>query len=147
MVCSARKIQCDGGLPTCRKCDRAQRRCEGYEMRLSWPRGDDKRRAMTANNTSPLLVNSNPSEQFPTNLFFVNTTSKDMEMYGYLSGQRYPSLLIQPFAKLLRQPQHQVKHMDLVHHCKWLSHSINECLRTKYRSSPMHQFKILPIFP
>lgn len=117
-VCQARKIQCDGGRPTCKKCDRAQRDCEGYELRLSWPRDNDKRRAMTVGSATPLLVSSSQPRESSTNLLFVNTTSKDMEVYGYLSGHTHPQRLLQPFPRLLRQPQQQVKHMDLVHYCK-----------------------------
>lgn len=117
-ACPARKIQCDGGLPTCKKCARARRDCEGYELRLSWPRGDDKRRAMTGNNAPPLLVSSSQPAQKAANTFFVNTTSKDMEVYGYRSGQTHLSLPLRPLSRLWRQPQQQVKHMDLVHHCK-----------------------------
>lgn len=116
--CPARKIQCDGGRPTCQKCARAQRDCEGYELRLSWPREDDKRRAMTGDNAATWLVSSSQPGQRHVNTFFVNTTSKDMEVYGYRSGQMHPSLLVRPFTRLWRQPQQQVKHMDLVHHCK-----------------------------
>lgn len=53
-----------------------------------------------------------------TNLVFVNTTWQDMKVYGYLSGQGHPTLLLRPSSPLWRQPQGQVRHMDLVHHCK-----------------------------
>lgn len=117
-ACPARKIQCDGGRPKCQKCTRAQRDCEGYELRLSWPREDDKRRAMTGTNAPSVLVSQSQPGQIPSDIFFVNTTWQDMELYGYLSGQRHPYLPLRPFSRLWRQPQQQAKHMDLVHHCK-----------------------------
>lgn len=121
-TCAARKIQCDGGRPTCKKCARAQRNCEGYELRLSWPREDDKRRAMTGTNAPPVLVSPSQSGQTSSDVLFVNTTWQDMKVYGYLSGRRPPSLLLRPFSRLWRQPQQQVKHLDLVHHFQNFAH-------------------------
>lgn len=73
---------------------------------------------MTGTNAPPMLVSRSQSGQTSNDIVFVNTTWKDMEVYGYLSGQRHSSRLLRPFSRLWRQPQQQVKHMDLVHHCK-----------------------------
>lgn len=59
-----------------------------------------------------------PSE-VSTDLFFINTTSPDVELYNHLSLRRksyHISGSISP--DLLAQPQPRVKHMDLVRHCK-----------------------------
>ncbi|OLN90044.1 Arginine metabolism regulation protein II [Colletotrichum chlorophyti] len=116
---SARKVHGDGRLPTCEKCSRSQRDCEGYELRLSWPRNDDKRRAITANNAPLAATSLIQSSQRSTNLTFVNTTWQDMELYGYLAGQTRPHHLLRSFPNLWRQPRQQVSHMDLVHY--WLT--------------------------
>lgn len=109
----ARRIQCDGHLPTCRKCARAQRKCEGYEIRLSWPRDNDKKRAIVAD--SPLAV-LNPGRR--SNLF-VNTTWQDMEVYRDITLRVQPSPhRIRSIPKLWMQPQPCSKYTDLIQHCK-----------------------------
>ncbi|KAH8891149.1 hypothetical protein GQ53DRAFT_687393 [Thozetella sp. PMI_491] len=78
-TCRGRKIHCDGGRPGCQKCARSKRECQGYELRLSWPRDNDKKRAITG--TSP------PAATRPlrgTHLPFINTTSQDVEVYHQL---------------------------------------------------------------
>jgi hypothetical protein len=115
---AARKIQCDGGLPTCKKCARAQRDCQGYELRLSWPRDNDKRRAITGNNAPPVVESSSQSSHKSTGLHFVNTTWQDMELYGYLAGHMHPHHLSRFSSKLWRQPQQRANHLDLAHYCK-----------------------------
>ncbi|KAK3941283.1 arginine metabolism regulation protein II [Diplogelasinospora grovesii] len=148
-TCAARKIQCDGGLPTCKKCARAQRDCQGYELRLSWPRDDDKRRAITGNNAPPVVVSPSQSNQRPTNLFFVNTTWQDMELYGYLSGQMHPYHLLRSSPKLWRQPQQRVNHADLVHHCKLETVPFNRWVSlfkfSKLTNAPVHNFAHLSL--
>lgn len=73
---------------------------------------------MTGNNALPAVVSPSQSSGRSTNIFFLNTTWQDMELYGYLSGQMRLDLLPWSFTKLLRQPQQRVEHMELVHHCK-----------------------------
>ena len=41
-----RKIACDKTLPGCLKCQRRGKTCEGYGVRLSWPKDDDARRSV-----------------------------------------------------------------------------------------------------
>jgi hypothetical protein len=105
----ARKVQCDGGLPCCQKCSRAGRECQGYEMRLSWPRNDDKKRAIIVG--SPQMIHVRRE----TNPFFVNTTWRDIELHNRqsLRGESLPAPA--PFTDLWRPSNH----MDLLHHCKF----------------------------
>ncbi|WQF85883.1 Putative zn(2)Cys(6) fungal-type DNA-binding domain, fungal transcription factor [Colletotrichum destructivum] len=122
-TCAARKIRCDGGLPTCKNCDKARRDCQGYGMRLSWPRDNDERRAMTGSNAPLAVVSSTRSSHQPADLFFVNTTWRDMELYGYLSGQMHASRLLPSSPSLWGPPQQQnVSHMDLVHYFQETAH-------------------------
>lgn len=114
---AARKIQCDGGRPTCEKCARSQRHCQGYEVRLSWPRHDDKRRAMTGDNALPMMASPGQSRHRATDLF-INTTWHEMELHGHLSGQTQTYHPFRSLPKLWTQPQQRVNHMDLVHYCK-----------------------------
>lgn len=118
---SARKIQCDGTLPTCMKCDRSQRKCEGYELRLSWPREGDNKRALKGIEAPAVtaIERSNPNVVNP---FFVNATSHHMELYGYSALQSHGCHTTPSFPRLLRQPQVGVgsssMDTDLFHHCK-----------------------------
>ncbi|KAK1624213.1 fungal-specific transcription factor domain-containing protein [Colletotrichum phormii] len=116
-TCTARKIQCDGALPTCMKCARSQRECEGYELRLSWPREGDKKRALKGID-APAMMTIGTSNKITVNPFFVNATSHDMELYGYSSLQNQQCHTTPSFPRLLRQPQLGVVHMDpdLFHH-------------------------------
>lgn len=111
-VTPARRIQCDGHLPTCRKCVRAQRKCEGYNMRLSWPKDSDKKRAIVAD-SPPAFLNSGRR-----NNFFVNTTSQDMQVYRDITLRVQPYPLIRSIPKLWMQSQPFQKYTDLIQHCK-----------------------------
>ncbi|VUC35922.1 unnamed protein product [Clonostachys rosea] len=51
-----RRIRCDLGLPTCANCAKASQECQGYGLRLSWPRAGDKRR---------IILGGTPSENTP----------------------------------------------------------------------------------
>lgn len=84
-------------------------------MRLSWPRDDDKRRAIVGNDALPVVIS--PS-QGSTNLFFINTTWQNMELYGHLSLRMQPYQLVPSSPDLWRQPQLRVSHIDLVRYCK-----------------------------
>ncbi|KAG7039309.1 Zinc-finger transcription factor [Colletotrichum scovillei] len=118
-TCTARKIQCDGTLPTCMKCDRSQRKCEGYELRLSWPREGDNKRALKGIEAPAVtaIERSNPNVVNP---FFVNATSHHMELYGYSALQSHGCHTTPSFPRLLRQPQVGVgsssMDTDLFHH-------------------------------
>ncbi|CAK7229192.1 hypothetical protein SCUCBS95973_007138 [Sporothrix curviconia] len=43
--CRDRKIACDRALPGCDKCRQRGKTCEGYGLRLSWPKDNDARRS------------------------------------------------------------------------------------------------------
>ena len=82
-------------------------------MRLSWPRDDDKRRAITGG--LPLVeMRASPA----ANLLFINTTWQDIERHNRLLPQMKPLPEREPSPDLWRQPQQSVSHMDLVHYCK-----------------------------
>ncbi|OIW26431.1 hypothetical protein CONLIGDRAFT_671996 [Coniochaeta ligniaria NRRL 30616] len=109
-TCKARRLQCDGGVPVCQRCARAQRKCQGYGMRLSWPRDNDKKRAITGDSPSAL---TRPSQQ--RKLFYVNATCRDVELYRYLSQRIQPPRSVQPFPHLWGQPQLSANYLDLVY--------------------------------
>ncbi|EEU43814.1 uncharacterized protein NECHADRAFT_73999 [Fusarium vanettenii 77-13-4] len=73
-----RKVLCDRTLPTCTRCARAGRRCDGYGTRLSWPREGDARRA---------VIGPAPIERRRYDArHFVNTSTGDIEMHALISG-------------------------------------------------------------
>ena len=45
-VWTDRHIRCDLKSPVCARCMKDRRHCQGYGLRLSWPRVDDKKRAI-----------------------------------------------------------------------------------------------------
>ncbi|KIH88729.1 hypothetical protein SPBR_06991 [Sporothrix brasiliensis 5110] len=47
--CRDRKIACDRALPGCAKCKQRGKSCEGYGLRLSWPKDNDPRRSISGN--------------------------------------------------------------------------------------------------
>lgn len=66
-TCRDRRIRCDRGAPTCANCGRARLECQGYGLRLSWPRDGGGRRALSA----PGSCNaSQPNVSHPR--FFIN---------------------------------------------------------------------------
>jgi hypothetical protein len=38
-----RKVSCDKTVPKCLRCTKAKRECEGYGLRLTWPKENDNR--------------------------------------------------------------------------------------------------------
>lgn len=69
-----------------------------------------------------VLRPSGQTGQRSTEFFFVNTTWQEMELYGYLSGQKHSGGLVELLPTLWRQPQQQVSHMDLVHYFQHFAH-------------------------
>ncbi|KAH8658074.1 fungal-specific transcription factor domain-containing protein [Xylariales sp. PMI_506] len=108
-TCAARRVKCDGALPTCQNCARAQRECQGYGLRLSWPRDGDQKRAITR--TSPPAV---MRSRRGARLFFINTTWRDMKIYRDLSLKEQSLYPGQSSPELWGQDQLIVNHMDLV---------------------------------
>lgn len=82
-------------------------------MRLSWPRDDDKRRTITGD-LPPVVMRARPG----TNLFFINTTSRDVVLHSRLSPQMEPLPEAETSPDQWRQPQLRASQMDLVHYCK-----------------------------
>ncbi|KAI0406920.1 fungal-specific transcription factor domain-containing protein [Xylaria palmicola] len=120
-TCKSRKVQCDQSIPTCQRCAKAQRACEGYGLRLSWPREGDKRRAIGV--VLPLTGTRMEAGQADRH-WFINTTSQDVQMYHGLSirGARRPPDHSPPIPKLWSQPQSDVTNMELVYYFRDAAH-------------------------
>ncbi|KAI1279704.1 fungal-specific transcription factor domain-containing protein [Xylaria sp. FL0933] len=78
-TCKDRRVRCDRGLPSCANCARVQQVCQGYGMRLSWPRDGDTKRAMTCRVSRCAADSRNYAD-----IELVHTSFFDMEMYYYL---------------------------------------------------------------
>ncbi|KAH7144323.1 fungal-specific transcription factor domain-containing protein [Dactylonectria estremocensis] len=89
-TCVDRKVLCDRTLPTCHRCAASGRDCRGYDLRLSWPRAGDTRRALIGPDTTGNVPFSNFAE-----LPFVNASSWDIEIHynGPLSESHYKHAL------------------------------------------------------
>ncbi|CAI7572340.1 unnamed protein product [Penicillium palitans] len=81
-TCRDRRIRCDRTVPACSQCSQSNRTCKGYGLRLSWPKVDDKRRAMVARSS---LQQRSARPRF-SNAHLVNISTWDIEMHRYLFG-------------------------------------------------------------
>ncbi|CAG8416343.1 unnamed protein product [Penicillium salamii] len=87
-TCQRRRIKCDRGLPTCRKCGKRNLECPGYGLRLKWvqgvaSRGNLRGRAIPASTSPPegrvrdsnaLVTGSRPPVRFPSGIFSTPTS-------------------------------------------------------------------------
>ncbi|KAK1835672.1 fungal-specific transcription factor domain-containing protein [Podospora conica] len=76
--CRERKTACDKALPSCSNCRRRDTECLGYGLKLSWPRKNDKRRAVHGGD-SYIPIRSKK-------LAFVNASNEDVEVW---KGKRH----------------------------------------------------------
>lgn len=74
-----RRVKCDLTFPLCLRCSRAGRECEGYDLRLSWPRENDRRRA---------IIGPSSREEIDVPLSkeirLINASNWDMELHRRL---------------------------------------------------------------
>ncbi|KAK1572978.1 fungal-specific transcription factor domain-containing protein [Colletotrichum navitas] len=82
----------------------------GYEVRLSWPKDNDRKRAITG--ISPPAV-EDPSRGFD---LFVNTTSQDVELYRNAPLSAKPLHPVQSGPSLSMQAPSDRSHADLIQH-------------------------------
>lgn len=75
----ARKVGCDRTLPSCNRCLKANRVCQGYGVRLFWPNEGDKRRAVVQR--LPRKVNTKDPGTFE----FIHTSTWDVMVYDILA--------------------------------------------------------------
>ncbi|KAI0424662.1 fungal-specific transcription factor domain-containing protein [Xylaria sp. FL1042] len=99
-TCRERKVSCDRTIPICERCSRSKLLCQGYELRLSWPKRVDGRRWIIGD--SPLRGKRMASG---LRLHFVNASFRDIQLYHYLlfarsneQAQRFPKLCPSPKA-------------------------------------------------
>ncbi|KAF1816827.1 hypothetical protein P152DRAFT_504320 [Eremomyces bilateralis CBS 781.70] len=81
-VCQARRVRCDRTIPSCARCLKAGRTCDGFGLRLSWPHSSDRKRAVF---TVPPRNESSFNKS--DDISFVQTTSWDMRIHYRLSAE------------------------------------------------------------
>ncbi|KAH7041523.1 fungal-specific transcription factor domain-containing protein [Microdochium trichocladiopsis] len=114
-TCRDRRVRCDRTLPHCRACARSKRQCQGYGLRLSWPRERDPKRFIVG----PAPVTSTKSRWRPgvgdtsggddegcasfqsnKSYWFVHTGAEDVEVYHDLVASRSDLHSWQRFVRL-----------------------------------------------
>ncbi|KAH7310539.1 fungal-specific transcription factor domain-containing protein [Stachybotrys elegans] len=90
-TCIDRKIRCDRHLPVCSNCIRSGRVCQGYGVRLSWPREDDGKRFIV----HPVADSHGSKSRLGRSkeVYMVHTTSQDVQLYYCLTSPghtKYP---------------------------------------------------------
>ncbi|KAI1179719.1 fungal-specific transcription factor domain-containing protein [Nemania sp. FL0916] len=82
-TCKDRRVKCDLGRPSCANCVRLKQVCQGYGVRLSWPKDGDTKRAIVGAVPAPLQ-----NRHRSTEIELVHTSVFDIEMYYYLVDLR-----------------------------------------------------------
>lgn len=96
----ARRVRCDRTVPSCTRCLKAGRTCDGFGLRLSWPRSGDRKRAVCAappRNEASLNKSDDAS--------FVQTTSWDMRMHYHLSAEGWNRKTPRPLLVACKAPE------------------------------------------
>ncbi|KAI0449285.1 fungal-specific transcription factor domain-containing protein [Xylaria acuta] len=127
-TCKDRRVRCDLGLPSCANCARVQQVCQGYGVRLSWPRDGDTKRSMVGGVTGALI--KTPKRN---GIELVHTSPFDMEMYYYLvelrssriddEGVTQPAKLILPRPLLPMPTTLNAEELELVQYFRSTAYS------------------------
>ncbi|KAJ3541913.1 hypothetical protein NM208_g4379 [Fusarium decemcellulare] len=110
-TCKDRKVQCDRALPKCQNCTRLEKDCQGYGLRLSWPRPNDKKRAIMGKPVQgPMRAGQGSGN------FFINTTWWDVNLYRQLSQPTVmqPTYPVLPALNKVRHLQQGADYSDLL---------------------------------
>src|ERR1700744_5632118 len=91
-LCLERKVRCDSHLPRCGNCTKAQRVCQGYGIKLSWPRDGDRKRAIISRDTrcTANTLQSN-IKRFLNSSSWDTSLSEELEN-GRISGENHPPI-------------------------------------------------------
>lgn len=92
---AVRRVRCDRTLPSCTRCVKSGNPCNGYGMRLSWPRSNDQRRAVVAPPPRGRAVGVKPGE-----IPFLHTTSWDVNLHHRLTAEGWNSKALGNDARL-----------------------------------------------
>lgn len=110
-----RRISCDRGLPVCLHCIRSNLQCQGYGMRLSWPKASDRKRALHGIAT-PLKAKQSGDLASPFRI--VNTSTWDIEIHYYLTNTGFNTRPIIP-TPVSWTPITSDEDYNLLQYCKY----------------------------
>ncbi|CAI7563875.1 unnamed protein product [Penicillium glandicola] len=97
-TCKRRRVQCDEGHPTCRKCSARGLTCEGYEIRLRWGAGIASR-GKYSGAEKPVKESIPPRSKRRWDMRAKGDKSPSSDRNGH------PVLLSEPLTKEDREPQ------------------------------------------
>jgi hypothetical protein len=121
-TCPDRRISCDRGLPACLHCIRSNRQCQGYGMRFSWPRPNDRKRSILGS-APPAKAKANGVSR----LRIVNISNSDIEIHYYLTANRFNTLPAVP-APLRWSPITSDTDYNLLQYCRSTSVLVSEIM-------------------
>uniref|UniRef100_A0A8H7N8X7 Zn(2)-C6 fungal-type domain-containing protein n=1 Tax=Bionectria ochroleuca TaxID=29856 RepID=A0A8H7N8X7_BIOOC len=79
--CRGRRIRCDRRVPACANCATAKLQCQGYGLRLSWPRVGDRKRALLAPGLGSWDHCNTPQRDVSNSTFFINMQEGHVAAY------------------------------------------------------------------
>ncbi|KAI0161218.1 hypothetical protein GGR57DRAFT_351109 [Xylariaceae sp. FL1272] len=79
-TCKDRRVRCDRTLPTCSNCARLKHECQGYGVRLSWPKHGDRKRSLIG---KPVTGFTKPTSR-NARLHMIHTSYFEVDLYYYL---------------------------------------------------------------
>ncbi|CAH0052316.1 unnamed protein product [Clonostachys solani] len=108
-TCRDRRIRCDLALPTCANCARANQECQGYGLRLSWPRPGDKRRTILVDTPSRNTLTADPFHHNRGDWPFVNMHSWHISSWlnlveGRMGGEKASVIFFNVFSLVFFYP-------------------------------------------
>ncbi|RDW71013.1 hypothetical protein BP6252_07576 [Coleophoma cylindrospora] len=79
-TCRDRKVSCDRTAPRCRRCIVSSRACQGYGIRLSWPKVKVHRRAILGSSSKQEIA-----APMVSTAWVISASTWDIEMHHYMS--------------------------------------------------------------
>ncbi|KAI1266383.1 hypothetical protein F5Y18DRAFT_28123 [Xylariaceae sp. FL1019] len=96
-TCKDRRVRCDRALPTCSSCARLNHKCQGYGVRLSWPKQGDRKRSLVGETVTGL----NKPVSRNARLHMIHTSYFEVDLYHYLVDVNNKSISSLPRPKEL----------------------------------------------
>ncbi|KAK7224675.1 hypothetical protein V2G26_012678 [Clonostachys chloroleuca] len=131
-TCRDRRIRCDLGLPTCANCAKANQECQGYGLRLSWPRPGDKRRTILVDTPSKNRLTADPLQHNGGDWPFVNMHSWHISSWFNLVEGRMEA----PYQRVNEAPSPRTTSLSLIEK--------NESTLLHYYMQEGHRFLLTP---
>ncbi|KAI5462779.1 fungal-specific transcription factor domain-containing protein [Mariannaea sp. PMI_226] len=136
-TCRDRRIRCDRTFPICVRCIRSLRICQGYGLRLSWPQGRDKRRAIEGPEPPASMSTRRikPNTWLHTSFLDINKLYMDSSNPSYFQDWSIHVPLPAPTAAIRWNPsQVDDTASDLLHYFESIAvHTLSTCDDNPYK--------------